>query len=838
MNKNFTEKANLSLSEATNFAIKYSNPEIRIEHLQLALIGQPQGLIPNILMKMGFDISELVNSLKKSIDNFPKVNIANNPSVNGELSRAIVNSEQIANKMQDEYISVEHLFLSTIEIKNMGIDKKLFINALKNLRGNKKVTSENPENSYEVLEKYGKDLVELARSGKIDPIIGRDDEIRRTIQILSRRNKNNPILIGEPGVGKTAIAEGIAWRILKGDVPENLKDKTIFSLDMGALISGAKYRGEFEERLKSVIDTLEQSQGKIILFIDEVHNIVGAGSSEGSMDASNLLKPMLARGEIKVIGATTLDEYRKYIEKDAALERRFQPVLVNEPSIDETISVLRGLKEKFEQFHGVRISDNAVVSAVTLSDRYISDRFLPDKAIDLIDEACAKLKTELDSMPTELDELTRQVTQLEIEKQALKKEDDEASKKRYIELEKDLANKKAKKEELLSLWQNEQESAKKYKSIQEELEKAKLDFEEYTRKIDYEKAGEIKYKIIPELEKKLYDYKENDKGTMLPKVITTENITQIIAKWTGIPVSKLMEEEKEKILKLDENIKSRVIGQYEAVQTIYKTILRSRAGLKDPNRPIGSFIFLGPTGVGKTYLAKTLAYNLFDDENNIVRIDMSEYMDKFSVTRLIGAPPGYVGYEEGGQLTEAIRRKPYSVILFDEIEKAHPDVFNLLLQVLDDGRLTDSKGKVVNFKNTIIIMTSNLGSRDILENNKENVDNILKAHFKPEFLNRIDDIVVFKALDKDNIARIVELALKEVAKLLEDQFIELEYTSNALDKIAKDSYSPNYGARPIKRYVQRELETELSKKILNGELKAHSKVKIDVKDDELVYIVS
>ncbi len=838
MNKNFTEKANLSLSEATNFAIKYSNPEIRIEHLQLALIGQPQGLIPNILMKMGFDINELVNSLKKSIDNFPKVNISNNPSVNGELSRAIVNSEQIANKMQDEYISVEHLFLSTIEIKNMGIDKKLFINALKNLRGNKKVTSENPENSYEVLEKYGKDLVELARSGKIDPIIGRDDEIRRTIQILSRRNKNNPILIGEPGVGKTAIAEGIAWRILKGDVPENLKDKTIFSLDMGALISGAKYRGEFEERLKSVIDTLEQSQGKIILFIDEVHNIVGAGSSEGSMDASNLLKPMLARGEIKVIGATTLDEYRKYIEKDAALERRFQPVLVNEPSIDETISVLRGLKEKFEQFHGVRISDNAVVSAVTLSDRYISDRFLPDKAIDLIDEACAKLKTELDSMPTELDELTRQVTQLEIEKQALKKEDDEASKKRYIELEKDLANKKAKKEELLSLWQNEQESAKKYKSIQEELEKAKLDFEEYTRKIDYEKAGEIKYKIIPELEKKLYDYKENDKGTMLPKVITTENITQIIAKWTGIPVSKLMEEEKEKILKLDENIKSRVIGQDEAVQTIYKTILRSRAGLKDPNRPIGSFIFLGPTGVGKTYLAKTLAYNLFDDENNIVRIDMSEYMDKFSVTRLIGAPPGYVGYEEGGQLTEAIRRKPYSVILFDEIEKAHPDVFNLLLQVLDDGRLTDSKGKVVNFKNTIIIMTSNLGSRDILENNKENVDNILKAHFKPEFLNRIDDIVVFKALDKENIARIVELALKEVAKLLEDQFIELEYTSNALDKIAKDSYSPNYGARPIKRYVQRELETELSKKILNGELKAHSKVKIDVKDDELVYIVS
>lgn len=837
MNKKFTEKANLSLSEATNFSIKYSNPEIRLEHLMLALVGQPSGLIPNILTKMGYDINGFIDKIQNVINKFPKVSNSSNPTPNGELSRAIVKSEDIATQMGDEYISVEHLFLASLDINNMGIDKNQFINALKNLRGNKKVINENPEDSYEVLEKFGKDLVELAKAGKIDPIIGRDDEIRRTIQILSRRNKNNPILIGEPGVGKTAIAEGIAWRILKGDVPENLKDKTIFSLDMGSLISGAKYRGEFEERLKNIIDTLEQSEGKIILFIDEVHNIVGAGSSEGSMDASNLLKPMLARGEIKVIGATTLDEYRKYIEKDAALERRFQPVLVNEPSIDETISVLRGLKEKFEQFHGVRISDNAVVSAVTLSDRYISDRFLPDKAIDLIDEACAKLKTELDSMPTELDELTRQVTQLEIEKQALKKEDDEASKKRYIELEKDLANKKAKKEELLSLWENEKEQSEKIKNVQKKLEKAKLDFDEYTRQINYEKAGEIKYKIIPELEKQLEEYKKNENTSLLQKVITTENITQVIAKWTGIPVSKLMEEEKEKILKLNENIKQRVIGQDDAVDTIYKTILRSRAGLKDPNRPIGSFIFLGPTGVGKTYLAKTLAYNLFDDENNIVRIDMSEYMDKFSVTRLIGAPPGYVGYEEGGQLTEAIRRKPYSVILFDEIEKAHPDVFNLLLQVLDDGRLTDSKGKIVNFKNTIIIMTSNLGSRDILEKNEENVQEILKAHFKPEFLNRIDDIVIFRSLDSQNVRKIVELCLKDVSVLLEDQFIEFSYTQEALDKIARDSYDEAYGVRPIKRYVQRELETELSKKILNCELKQHGKVTLDCKDDKLIYII-
>lgn len=837
MNKKFTEKANLSLSEATNFAIKYSNPEIRLEHLLLALVGQASGLIPNILTKMGYDIKEFINKIQNLIDKFPKVSGNSNPGLNGELSRVIVKSEQIANDMGDEYISVEHLFLASLNVKDMGVDKNQFINALKNLRGNKKVTSENPEDSYEVLEKFGKDLVELARNGKIDPIIGRDDEIRRTIQILSRRNKNNPILIGEPGVGKTAIAEGIAWRILQGDVPENLKNKTIFSLDMGALISGAKYRGEFEERLKNVIDTLEQSQGKIILFIDEVHNIVGAGSSEGSMDASNLLKPMLARGEIKVIGATTLDEYRKYIEKDAALERRFQPVLVEEPTVEETISVLRGLKEKFEQFHGVRISDNAVVSAATLSNRYISDRFLPDKAIDLIDEACAKLKTELDSMPTELDELTRQVTQLEIEKQALKKEDDDASKKRYAELEKDLANKRAKKEELLSLWENEKAQSEKLKDVQKKLEKAKLDFEEYTRTINYEKAGEIKYKVIPELEKQLEKSKINEDHAMLKKVITTENITQVIAKWTGIPVSKLMEEEKEKILKLNENIKLRVVGQDEAVDSIYKTILRSRAGLKDPNRPIGSFIFLGPTGVGKTYLAKTLAYNLFDDENNIVRIDMSEYMDKFSVTRLIGAPPGYVGYEEGGQLTEAIRRKPYSVILFDEIEKAHPDVFNLLLQVLDDGRLTDSKGKVVNFRNTIIIMTSNLGSQDILNKNEQNVQEILRAYFKPEFLNRIDDIVVFKSLSSQNIRKIVELCLCDVVKLLEDQFITLKYTDAAIDKIAKCSYDEHYGARPIKRYVQRELETELSKKILSGELKQHDEVLLDVQNDELAYII-
>ena len=829
MDNKYTEKATLALSEGQNFAKKYSNSEYKVEHLLLALIGQPQGLIPNILERIGYDVNKLQKELMNRIDKFAKVT-GGNLSVSQELSNVIVDAQRYMEKMGDQYISVEHLFLSIMDntkiLKELGVDRQKFVSILEKVRGGQKVMSENPENTYEVLEKYGKDLVELVKQGKIDPIIGRDDEIRRSVQILSRRNKNNPVLIGEPGVGKTAIVEGIAWRIVKGDVPETLKDKKIFSLDMGALISGAKYRGEFEERLKAIINTLEQSKGQIILFIDEVHNIVGAGSSEGSMDASNLLKPMLARGEIKVIGATTLDEYRKYIEKDAALERRFQPVLVEEPTVEETISILRGLKEKFEQFHGVRITDNALVEAAKLSSRYISDRFLPDKAIDLLDEACAKLKTEINSMPTELDELTRQVTQLEIERQALKKEDDEASKKRLEDLEKDLEEKKATQKEMLAQWEKEKNKVIEIKKLQGELEKAKLDLDEYsTRNIDYEKAGQLKYQIIPQIKEKLEALKNKNEQKMVSQKITEDEIAEVIAAWTHIPVTKLMQGEKEKLLNLDEKIKERVVGQDETVRKVYETILRSRAGLKDPNRPIGSFIFLGPTGVGKTYLAKTLAYNLFDDESNMIRIDMSEYMDKFSTSRLIGAAPGYVGYEEGGQLTEAVRRKPYSVILFDEIEKAHPEVFNLLLQVLDDGRLTDNKGKVVNFKNTIIIMTSNLKEED------------LKHYFKPEFLNRVDEITVFNSLTKDNVAKIVEKEINELNKLLVDKFITIKADKNAIEYIVDNSYDKEYGARPIRRYVQRNIETDLSKMLLENRIPNNSTVVIGVKDNKLEYIV-
>jgi len=829
MDNKYTEKATLALSEGQNFAKKYSNSEYKVEHLLLALIGQPQGLIPNILERIGYDVNKLQKELMNRIDKFAKVS-GGNLSVSQELSNVIVDAQRYMKKMGDQYISVEHLFLSIMDntkiLKELGVDRQKFVSILEKVRGGQKVMSENPENTYEVLEKYGKDLVELVKQGKIDPIIGRDDEIRRSVQILSRRNKNNPVLIGEPGVGKTAIVEGIAWRIVKGDVPETLKDKKIFSLDMGALISGAKYRGEFEERLKAIINTLEQSKGQIILFIDEVHNIVGAGSSEGSMDASNLLKPMLARGEIKVIGATTLDEYRKYIEKDAALERRFQPVLVEEPTVEETISILRGLKEKFEQFHGVRITDNALVEAAKLSSRYISDRFLPDKAIDLLDEACAKLKTEINSMPTELDELTRQVTQLEIERQALKKEEDEASKKRLEDLEKDLEEKKATQKEMLAQWEKEKNKVVEIKKLQGELEKAKLDLDEYsTRNIDYEKAGQLKYQIIPQIKEKLEALKNKNEQKMVSQKITEDEIAEVIAAWTHIPVTKLMQGEKEKLLNLDEKIKERVVGQDETVRKVYETILRSRAGLKDPNRPIGSFIFLGPTGVGKTYLAKTLAYNLFDDESNMIRIDMSEYMDKFSTSRLIGAAPGYVGYEEGGQLTEAVRRKPYSVILFDEIEKAHPEVFNLLLQVLDDGRLTDNKGKVVNFKNTIIIMTSNLKEED------------LKHYFKPEFLNRVDEITVFNSLTKDNVAKIVEKEINELNKLLVDKFITIKADKDAIEYIVDNSYDKEYGARPIRRYVQRNIETDLSKMLLENRIPNNSTVVIGVKDNKLEYNV-
>ena len=852
MENNFTQKSMEAISEAHNFAIRYKHSDMKVEHLLLALIGQMNGLIPNLLKKMGIDTVDLMKKLEEKLDRMPKIEGGvSDPRPNAEMNRVLVGAEDYAKKMEDAYISTEHLFLASYDnnsfLKENGVVKKQFENALEGVRGGKKIMTDNPENTYEALDKYGKDLVELARKGKIDPIIGRDNEIRRAIQILSRRNKNNPILIGEPGVGKTAIAEGIAQRILNGDVPENLKDKTIFSLDMGALISGAKYRGEFEERLKAVLDELENSDGRIILFIDEVHNIVGAGKTEGSMDAGNLLKPMLARGEIKVIGATTIDEYRKYIEKDAALERRFQPILVNEPSVEDTISILRGLKEKFEIFHGIRITDNALVTAATMSDRYINDRFLPDKAIDLIDEAAAKVKTEINSMPTELDEVTRRVMQLEIEKVALEKEKDQASKDRLENLEKELAELNEKKAAFQSQWENEKQEVEKIKKLNEEIEKVRLEIEAAQRKNDYNKLAELQYGVLPQLEKdrtKLQEKaKEHDNNKLLKQEIDSEEIAEIVGKWTGIPVSKLMQGEKEKILNLAKYMKERVIGQDEAIETISDTIIRSRAGLKDPNRPIGSFIFLGPTGVGKTYLTKTLSLNLFDDENNIVRIDMSEYMDKFSVTRLIGAPPGYVGYEEGGQLTEAVRRKPYSVILFDEIEKAHPDVFNVLLQLLDDGRLTDGKGKVVDFKNTIVIMTSNIGSEIILEDpqlsdtTKEAVLDEMKHRFKPEFLNRIDDIIIFKSLGKDSVKNIIKLILEDINRKLKEQFVKVEFTDKSLDFIVNEAYDPAYGARPLKRFVQKDIETNLSKMILSNEIPENSTILIDSDGEKLTYTV-
>jgi len=852
MENNFTQKSMEAISEAHNFAIRYKHSDMKVEHLLLALTGQMNGLIPNILKKMGVDTTDLMKKLEEKLNHMPKIEGGvSDPRPNAEMNRVLVGAEDYAKKMEDAYISTEHLFLASYDnnsfLKENGIIKKQFENALEGVRGGKKIMTDNPENRYEALDKYGKDLVELARKGKIDPIIGRDNEIRRAIQILSRRNKNNPILIGEPGVGKTAIAEGIAQRILNGDVPENLKDKTIFSLDMGALISGAKYRGEFEERLKAVLDELENSDGRIILFIDEVHNIVGAGKTEGSMDAGNLLKPMLARGEIKVIGATTIDEYRKYIEKDAALERRFQPILVNEPSVEDTISILRGLKEKFEIFHGIRITDNALVTAATMSDRYINDRFLPDKAIDLIDEAAAKVKTEINSMPTELDEVTRRVMQLEIEKVALEKEKDQASKDRLENLEKELAELNEKKAAFQSQWENEKQEVEKIKKLNEEIEKVRLEIEAAQRKNDYNKLAELQYGVLPQLEKDRTELqekaKEHDNNKLLKQEIDSEEIAEIVGKWTGIPVSKLMQGEKEKILNLAKYMKERVIGQDEAIETISDTIIRSRAGLKDPNRPIGSFIFLGPTGVGKTYLTKTLSLNLFDDENNIVRIDMSEYMDKFSVTRLIGAPPGYVGYEEGGQLTEAVRRKPYSVILFDEIEKAHPDVFNVLLQLLDDGRLTDGKGKVVDFKNTIVIMTSNIGSEIILEDpqlsdtTKEAVLDEMKHRFKPEFLNRIDDIIIFKSLGKDSVKNIIKLILEDINRKLKEQFVKVEFTDKSLDFIVNEAYDPAYGARPLKRFVQKDIETNLSKMILSNEIPENSTILIDSDGEKLTYTV-
>ncbi len=847
-----TEKSMSALNDAHKYALEYKHSSILPLHLAVALMEQRDGLIPNLLKKMEVDIAGLKGNLQKELEKLPRVEVASGGQIglNNDSHRVIMEAEKIMTSMDDHYISVEHIFLSLLKkLKALSdrIDINTFKKVLSDIRGSQRVDSQSPEDSYDALSKYGKDLVELAREGKVDPIIGRDSEIRRAIQIISRRTKNNPILIGDPGVGKTAIVEGLAQRILNGDVPDSLKDKTIFSLDMGALIAGAKFRGEFEERLKAVLKEVEESDGRIILFIDEIHTIVGAGKTDGAMDAGNLLKPMLARGEVRVVGATTIDEHRKYIEKDAALERRFQTIMVDEPSIEDSISILRGLKEKYEVFHGIRITDGAIVAAATLSDRYISDRQLPDKAIDLIDEAAAMIRTEIDSMPEELDELTRRSMQLEIEREALKMEKDRASKERLETLNKELAEIKDKKSHLQSQWELEKEEITKIKDIKSEIEKTQLQIEKAEREYDLNKLAELKYGILANLEKELAAQEEkveDSKGNreaLLKQELTSTEIADIVSRWTGIPVSKLLEGEREKILHLEDSLREKVIGQDDAIKIISDTILRARAGLKDPNKPIGSFVFMGPTGVGKTYLTKALAYNLFDDEENVVRIDMSEYMDKFSVTRLIGAPPGYVGYEEGGQLTEAIRRKPYSVILFDEIEKAHPDVFNVLLQLLDDGRLTDGKGKLVDFKNTLIIMTSNIGSDliledpDVNENTKASVLARLHSKFKPEFINRIDETIVFKSLGMSAVKNIISLLIEDINKRLEERYITLSYTPEALNFIAEASYDPHYGARPIKRFLQKEIETNLAKLILSGEIMENTKINLDILEDKLTY---